>query len=69
VNPNEQQRATLDGLIFFEHDWAVALRDKLFLRSATLFPTNVHHAHCTQNALQRNKNGYVATTGISVGRP
>jgi len=55
VNPNKRQ-ATLNGLI-----WGAALREMPFLHAATLFFVDVHSAHCTQNALQRNKNGYFAT--------
>jgi len=63
VNPNER-RATLNGPI-----WGAALRDMPFFRSAALFLADVQQAHCARNALQRNKNGDVATAIISVSRP
>jgi hypothetical protein len=63
VNPNDR-RATPNGLI-----WGAALRDMPFLRSAALFLVDVHQAHGARKALQRNKNGYIATARISVNRP
>ncbi len=69
VDPNERQQgelrlrkrespggATLNGLI-----WGAALRDMPFLYPAALFLAYVHSAHFARNALQSNKNGYIAT--------
>ncbi len=63
VNPNKRQ-ATLDG-----PTWGAALRDGPFLHSAALCLADVQQAHCARNALLSNKNGRVAATRISIGRP
>jgi len=68
VYPNEQQ-ATLNGLGYFEPGRGVALRDMPFLYPAALFLAYVHSAHFARNALQSNKNGYIATARINVNRP
>jgi hypothetical protein len=63
INSNER-RATQDGLI-----WGAALRDMPFLHTAALFLTDVQQAYNVRNALQRNKNGFIAAARISVNRP
>ncbi|MDQ6981708.1 MAG: hypothetical protein Q9M08_01695 [Mariprofundus sp.] len=68
VVPNKQ-RATQNGLGDFESGQGSAQRDMPFLRPATLFLAYGHSAHFTQNAMKRNKNGYIATARINVDRP
>jgi hypothetical protein len=85
VNPNKRQQgelrlrnrespggATLNGLIWGAPQAfpsVTALRNMPFLRSAALFLAHVHQVQSAQSALQRNKNGYIATAIISVNRP
>jgi len=59
---NDEQR----GMASFG---AAALRDMPFLRSSALFLAHVQQAHNAQNTLQRHKNGFIATTRMSVNRP
>jgi hypothetical protein len=40
-----------------------------FLHPAALFLADVQQAHNVRNALQRNKNGFIATARMSVNRP
>jgi len=63
VNPNKRQ-ATMNGFIR-----SAALRDVPFLRPVALFLTDVQQAYSARNALQRTKNSFIATAGISVNRP